>query len=174
MPKEMLTWQAYKNAGTLGSKSQKELTNVYVEKDHKITSNDLVKDLILNYGFKPGENKSVTEDLEELSDVVVDTPVIEEPTKEEVDNGMFTVISQEIRDTYQDIENLKSIVTTIKDLDNKEEVIATLESIIDDRTIHIGTLQTLLDSFDKGTSKLIDKGAELVLEEPKEEEVVDN
>ncbi len=109
-----------------------------------------------------------------------DVVTIEEPSQEDVDNGMYNIISQEMRDTLQDIENLKSIITTLKANDeSREDIIEGLETIIDERAVHVGMLQSMLDSFDEGTKQLIDQGR-LTLEEPelvdiaKEEEVVDS
>jgi len=112
---------------------------------------------------------------EDDEEIIPEVEVVEEePKQEEIDTGMYNIISQEIRDTLQDIENLKSIIATLKATDNsKEDVVASLESIIDERTIHVGMLQTILDSFSEGTQELIDQGVES-LEEPKEEIVVDS
>ena len=113
---------------------------------------------------------------EDDEEIIPEVEVIEEePKQEEIDTGMYNIISQEIRDTLQDIENLKSIIATLKATDSgKEEVVASLESIIDERTIHVGMLQTILDSFSEGTQELIDQGVESIEEEPKEEIVVDS
>ena len=116
---------------------------------------------------------AIEQEIKETQPTVDELPTQEDglPTQEDVDNGMYTIISQELRDTLQDVENLKSIITTLKSMDgSKEEVIANLESIIDDRTIHIGMLQTMLNAFDNDTQELIDQG-KLTLEEPSEEEV---
>ena len=98
-----------------------------------------------------------------------ETLVVEEPTQEQVDNGMYNIVSQELRDTLQDIENLKSILTTLEanSEESKEEVVSALNTIIDERTIHVGMLQTILSSFDSDTQELIDQG-KLTLEEPEE------
>lgn len=113
---------------------------------------------------------AIEQEIKETQPTIDELQQIDElPTQEDVDNGMYTIISQELRDTLQDVENLKSIITTLKSMDgSKEEVIANLESIIDDRTIHIGMLQTMLNAFDKDTQELIDQG-KLTLEEPQEE-----
>ena len=113
---------------------------------------------------------------EDDEEIIPEVEVVEEePKQEEIDTGMYNIISQEMRDTLQDIENLKSIIATLKATDSgKEEVVASLESIIDERTIHVGMLQTILDSFSEGTQELIDQGAESIEEEPKEEIVVDS
>ena len=86
---------------------------------------------------------------------------------------MYSMISQEMRDTLQDIENLKSIITTIKSIDEtRENVIASLESMIDERTIHVGMLQTMLEEFGDDTKELIDQGNTSIEEQPKEEETI--
>jgi len=66
MPKEVRTWTALKNTGKFGPQSEMENTRVYSEKDNKITSNSIVKDLLYNYKFHLGEyneNKNVKEDM---------------------------------------------------------------------------------------------------------------
>ena len=111
---------------------------------------------------------------EELPEIESQEAVtIEEPTQEDKENGMYSMISQEMRDTLQDIENLKSIITTIKSIDEtRESVIASLESMIDERTIHVGMLQAMLEEFGDGTKELIDQGNTSIEEQPKEEETI--
>ena len=110
---------------------------------------------------------AIEQEIEETQPDLVDVPDIED-----VNTGMYTIISQEMRDTLQDIENLKSIIVTLKAEDAEREAwaIESLESIIDERTIHVGMLQSILDSFDNDTKDLIDQGVELTLEEPKDED----
>lgn len=118
------------------------------------------------------EVDSLTLASDELEVPESETEVVDVPDIEDVNNGMYTIISQEMRDTLQDIENLKSIIVTLKAEDAEREAwaIEYLEAIIDERAIHVGMLQTILDSFDKGTKELIDQGVELTLEEPKDED----
>lgn len=115
------------------------------------------------------EDNLTTIDDGEIPPFEQETLVVEEPTQEQVDNGMYNIVSQELRDTLQDIENLKSILTTLEanSEESKEEVVSALNTIIDERTIHVGMLQTILSSFDSDTQELIDQG-KLTLEEPEE------
>ena len=183
MPKEVYSWTAKKNSGRYGSGEEQSDAKVYLQADNALTSNPLVKDLLLNYDFHLGsyDKKKVEEDVdslvisgeEEIPEIESQEVVnVEEPTQEQVDNGMYSIISQELRDTLQDIETLKSIITTLNanSEEPKEDVVYAINKIIDERTVHVGMLQTILSSFDEHTQDLIDLG-KLTLEEP---EMVDD
>ena len=183
MPKEVYSWTAKKNSGRYGSGEEQSDAKVYLQADNALTSNPLVKDLLLNYDFHLGsyDKKKVEEDVdslvisgeEEIPEIESQEVVnVEEPTQEQVDNGMYSIISQELRDTLQDIETLKSIITTLNanSEESKEDVVYAINKIIDERTVHVGMLQTILSSFDEHTQDLIDLG-KLTLEEP---EMVDD
>lgn len=89
---------------------------------------------------------------EDLPDAIPEEPIVisTEPEVEEevVENGIYMALSSELRDTLSDIENLKSLTVTIANEAGEEDLINELNSIIDDRTIHVGMLQTLMDKFD--------------------------
>ena len=66
MPEEVKTWVALKNSGKFGSTAEKVEANVFNEKDHTLTSNGIVIDLLTNYGFHLGDYKEKkNESLEE-------------------------------------------------------------------------------------------------------------
>lgn len=65
MPEEVKTWVALKNSGKFGSTAEKVPANVYSERDHTLTSNGIVIDLLTNYGFHLGDYKEKKESLEE-------------------------------------------------------------------------------------------------------------
>lgn len=65
MPEEVKTWVAPKNSGKFGSTAEKVDALVYSERDHTLTSNGIVKDLLLNYDFHLGDYKEKKESLEE-------------------------------------------------------------------------------------------------------------
>ncbi len=65
MPEEVKTWVALKNSGKFGSTAEKVPANVYSEKDHTLTSNGIVIDLLTNYDFHLGDYKEKKESLEE-------------------------------------------------------------------------------------------------------------
>ena len=101
------------------------------------------------------DEKLVEDDMEllelpedDLPDAIPDEPIVvstEVPEGAE-ESGIYMALSAELRDTLLDIENLKSLVVTLAD-NGDEEVINNLNSIIDDRTIHSGLLQGLMDNF---------------------------
>lgn len=86
---------------------------------------------------------------EPLPDAIPDEPIVisTEVPEEVEDNAIYMALSSELRDTLLDIENLKSLVVTVADSTDDAEVINSLNSIIDDRTIHSGLLQGLMDKF---------------------------
>lgn len=75
-------------------------------------------------------------------------PVVEEPVEEVVDNGIYLALSSELRDILQDIENLKGLTVTLASEEGKEDIIDELNAIIDDRTIHTGIIQGLMEKVD--------------------------
>ena len=91
--------------------------------------------------------------------------IIEEPSEEVKENGIYMALSSELRDTLSDIENLKSLTVTLVN-GGKEDIIDDLNAIIDDRTIHVGMLQTLMEKVD---AKVEDEPIETSIEEPVEE-----
>ena len=107
--------------------------------DEKLVEDDI--ELLELPEDEPIENK-------DLPDAIPEEPIIvsTEVSPEVEDNAMYMALSGEVRDTLLDIENLKSLVVTFADNED-EEVINTLNSIIDDRTIHSGLLQGLMDKF---------------------------
>lgn len=94
-------------------------------------------------------------DDEELPDAIPEEPivvstepegeakVVEEPTEEVKKAGLYNALSSELRDTLQDIENLKSLTVTFIE-EGREDLIDDLNAIIDERTIHSGMLQQLM------------------------------
>ena len=115
---------------------------------------------------------------EDLPDAIPEEPLIvstdvapEVPAEivpdEVVQTGIYSALSSELRDTLADIENLKSLTVTLVD-EGREDIVDDLNTIIDDRTIHVGMLQTLMEKVD---AKVEDAPVE---EEPIEEPVEEN
>ena len=69
--------------------------------------------------------------------------VVKEPSEEVKKAGLYNALSAELRDTLQDIENLKSLTVTFVE-EGREDLIDDLNAIIDERTIHSGMLQDLM------------------------------
>jgi len=110
------------------------------------------------------------EPIEELPDAIPEEPIVVSTEAEDtiepevIDNGIYMSLSSELRDTLQDIENLKSLTVTLANEEGREDLINELNSIIDDRTIHVGILQGLMETFDAKVEPA---------EEEKEEETIE-
>lgn len=126
--------------------------------------------------------KSVDESLKEVLDdeelpdaipdeaIVVSTEpgddvatVVEEPSEEVKKAGLYNALSAELRDTLQDIENLKSLTVTFVE-EGREDLIDDLNAIIDERTIHSGMLQDLMSRVE-GKVEAAETNTEPVKEE---------
>lgn len=97
---------------------------------------------------------------------VTDTEIaeVEEPAvSEEVTKDAFiSLIANEVSNNYSNIDSYKSIKNTVKesnlDESTKESIIETVEGLIDNRTLEIGMLQTILEILDPEMTQLIDDG----------------
>lgn len=125
---------------------------------------------------KDEEDESLKEDLPDAipeEPLIVSTDVAPEvPAEivpdEVVQTGIYSALSSELRDTLADIENLKSLTVTLVD-EGREDIVDDLNTIIDDRTIHVGMLQTLMEKVD---AKVEDAPVEdKPIEEPVEEDL---
>lgn len=102
------------------------------------------------------EKLKLSEDTD-LVDDVIETPAdaeavittAEEPTEEVKNNAIYNIVSTELRDTLSDIENLKGIIANIDDeTEHADEIAETVNTIIDERSVHVGMLETLLEKID--------------------------
>ena len=102
------------------------------------------------------EKLKLSEDTD-LVDDVIETPAdaeavvtaTEEPTEEVKNNAIYNIVSTELRDTLSDIENLKGIIANIDDeTEHADEIAETVNTIIDERSVHVGMLETLLEKID--------------------------
>lgn len=100
---------------------------------------------------------------------VAEPEVSEETTKD----AFISLIANEVSNNYNNIDSYKSIKSTVKEsnLDEsiKESIIETVEGLIDNRTLEIGMLQTILEQLDPDMKQLIDDGKVAVESETKEE-----
>lgn len=121
-------------------------------------------------------------DDEDLPDAIPDEPivvstepgddvaaVVEEPTEEVKKAGLYNALSSELRDTLQDIENLKSLTVTFVE-EGREDLIDDLNAIMDERTIHSGMLQQLMTRVE-GKVEAEETNTEPVKEESLKEDV---
>lgn len=85
-------------------------------------------------------------------------PVPEEELKV---NAISGIITNEIAKVYSDIDSLKSILSTVAlEMPDRQDVLDILNELINERTIHIGMFQQLLDLVDGEHKDLVDAGAE--------------
>ncbi len=122
---------------------------------------------------EPEGDAVVLMDPDKLPDVELTKPLeVEEPQVSEEDktNGYINMLSTEISDTYNDISNLKSVLVSLgQDLPDREDLKEIINSIIDERTIHVGMLQKAIDLLSESHKELLDAGeekAEAIASEP--------
>ena len=127
-------------------------------------------------------NKALVEDdIEELPVAKMEEPIvvsteeetIEEPAQDVVNNAYARIINDAIQSKWYNIDNLKSIITTIDSgeygyLQSSEEVVAILNEIIDQETVTIGMLTKASELIDDTNNDLMKQGEE------KAEEIIDN
>ena len=76
-----------------------------------------------------------------VEDLIID----EEPTQEEVDNGIDSLIRGLLSRVWETIDDYNSAITTINSVDeNSDDVVNKLSTILDDLNIHVGILQSCL------------------------------
>lgn len=172
----------------IGSEEDKDLPDEEKKKRMMAVLNDFKNDDAMKSEYDYWMsilNESLKEDLPDAipeEPLVVSTDVEPEVPAEVVPDeviqtGIYSALSSELRDTLADIENLKSLTVTLVD-EGREDIVDDLNTIIDDRTIHVGMLQTLMEKVDakveaEETNTAQDKedmmDAEIVEPEVKEE-----
>jgi len=76
-----------------------------------------------------------------VEDLIID----DEPTQEEVDNGIDSLIRGLLSRVWETIDDYNSAITTINSVDeNSDDVVNKLSTILDDLNIHVGILQSCL------------------------------
>jgi hypothetical protein len=107
------------------------------------------------------------------------TPTPTQNIPADVSTGAYTgALNDEIQSCYDDIERLKGLVATFT-LDRPDDaVVSILNSILDERNMHIGMLQKAKDTIDPTPSKLVAAGedkakdiAKAATEAPKDESI---
>ena len=116
---------------------------------------------------------SVEMKVDELPPVELDKPIEVEETQvsdEVKSNGFIDMLSYEVSEVYNSISSLKSVLTTLdSELPNRDDIKDILNTIIDERTIHIGMLQKAIDLLSDDHKELLDAGeekAEAIASEP--------
>jgi len=119
---------------------------------------------------------SVQMNVDELPPVELDKPIeIEAPqvSEEEKSASFIDVLSSEIGEIYNDISTLKSILTTLSvEMPGRDDIKDILNSVIDERTMHVGMLQKAIEMLNEGHKELVDAGeekAEQIISEPANE-----
>ena len=102
--------------------------------------------------FKEQPNLSSIEVINEDNQVILtkkrlveDLIIDDEPTQEEVDNGIDSLIRGLLSRVWETIDDYNSAITTINSVDeNSDDVVNKLSTILDDLNIHVGILQSCL------------------------------
>ena len=105
---------------------------------------------------------TLNEEIEEL--------VVEEPSKEVKKAALSQMINDTINSEWEALNRIKSDIATLEnEAPEQTEVKSILESILDEKLIHIGMLTKALSLLDEETQALMDAGiekAEEVISEP--------
>lgn len=160
---------------TLEKKFQADWTKEYEEarkngtfKDEKASIDALYSRVEKYLNEFKGLNEDLPDAIPEEPIVISTEPepdvVIEEPTEEVKKTGLYNSLSAELRDTLQDIENLKSLTVTFVE-EGREDLIDDLNAIIDERTVHSGMLQNLMVKVD-GKVEAEETNTDEPIEEP--------
>ena len=102
--------------------------------------------------FKNKTNLPLVEVLDENNQIILtkkrlveDIENEEEPTQEEIDNGVDSLIRGLLSRVWETIDDYNSAITTINSVDDTNaETVSKLENILDDLSVHVGILQSCL------------------------------
>ena len=100
--------------------------------------------------FKTQASLPLVEVLNENDDVIFTkerelvAPEVSEPTEQEIDNGIDSVIRGLIANAWKDIDDYNTAIISIADNTENSEAIEKLNSIIDDLNVHVGILESCL------------------------------
>lgn len=75
-------------------------------------------------------------------------------------NALSGAINSQIASVYGDIDGLNGLIATLRDepyVPSRDEVIGLLDSIVDDRSVHVGMLQAISGML-SGRGGLVDAG----------------
>lgn len=103
---------------------------------------------------------------ETLPDAIPSEPITvsveDEANKQQMTNDMLVnTLTYELNSVYDNVTALKGILTTIgMDAPERTDIMDIINSIIDERTIHIGMLQKAIDLIDVNHETLVKTGEE--------------
>ncbi len=108
---------------------------------------------------------NLKEDIEEIS-------VVDEPSEEVKKASLVQMINDSINSEWDALNRIKSNIATLEsEAPEQEEVKNILNSILDEKIIHIGMLTKVLSLLDNKTQVLMDAGVEKAEEVIKAEDV---
>lgn len=102
---------------------------------------------------------------EEKSEEVLDKPIIDSGsvTPQIEENAFGTIITNEMSETWMDIDRCKSILATLTSQKPElQDTIEILNTIINERIMHIGMLQRILGEISPIQTSLIKQGEEVI------------
>lgn len=115
------------------------------------------------------ETEPGIEEIEIPAEIPAEAPETEAPT--EVPDGVRTdpdrvnalsgAINSQIASVYGDIDGLNGLIAMLRDepfVPSRDEVIGLLDSIVDDRSVHVGMLQEISGLL-SGRGSLVDAGS---------------
>lgn len=82
-------------------------------------------------------------------------------------NALSGAVNSQIASVYADIDGLNGIIAMLRDeqgIPSRDEVIGLLDSIVDDRSVHIGMLQAISGML-SGRGGLVDAGSGIAADE---------
>lgn len=85
----------------------------------------------------------------------------EAPADPDRANALSGVVNSQIASVYADIDGLNGIIAMLRDepdVPSRDEVIGLLDSIVDDRSVHVGMLQAISGML-SGRGGLVDAGS---------------
>lgn len=91
------------------------------------------------------------------NDEIVFSKEVDEPTPQEVENGIDSLIRNLISKGWESINDYQSAIVTLQDEDIDPATIDILNEIIDDTYVHIGALESCLSDYDSVNYDLVNK-----------------
>lgn len=94
-------------------------------------------------------------------------PEAEAPADPDRANALSGAVNSQIASVYADIDGLNGIIAMLRDepdVPSRDEVIGLLDSIVDDRSVHVGMLQAVSGML-SGRGGLVDAGSGIAADE---------
>lgn len=129
--------------------------------------------------YKNLKEKFLLDESDSLPDIEIEEPISistdsndsHEPNEENDLNAFVSLLNSAISNEWNQIETVKSYITTIDSINNdninKEDITLILNQIVDEKTMHVGMYQKAIELLDITPSNLVDKG------EDKAEELIE-